>query len=98
AGKCRVEALAAVTFTRKAAGELQSRFQLALEQAARDATGKQANRLRQARDAAELCFIGTVHSFCARLLRERPVEAGVDPAFVELDDERDERLRERAWD
>ena len=30
-------------------------------------------------------FIGTIHSFCAQLLRQRPVEARVDPSFQELD-------------
>jgi ATP-dependent helicase/nuclease subunit A len=97
-GKCRIETLVAVTFTRKAAAELQNRFQLALEDAARHASGTPAERLHHARNHVELCFIGTVHSFCARLLRERPVEAGVDPSFEELDEERDARLREQAWE
>ena len=43
-GKCRIETLVAVTFTRKAAAELQNRFQLALEDAARRASGKPAER------------------------------------------------------
>lgn len=79
APKCAAENLAAVTFTRKAAGELRE-------------------RLRQKLPGAERCFIGTIHSFCARLLRERPVEAGVPPDFEELDEERDARLRRQAWD
>ncbi len=29
-----------------------------------------------------LAFVGTIHSFCAR-----PVEAGVDPRFAELDEQ-----------
>lgn len=29
-------------------------------------------------------FLGTIHSFCGRLLRERPFEAGLDPAFREV--------------
>ncbi|MDX9755178.1 MAG: UvrD-helicase domain-containing protein, partial [bacterium] len=33
-GKCTIDQLAAVTFTRKAAGELRSRFQIELEKAA----------------------------------------------------------------
>ena len=36
----------------------------------------------------ERFFAGTIHSFCARLLRERPVEAGVSPGFTELDEMR----------
>ena len=44
----------------------------------------------RARAASTSAFIGTIHAFCARLLRERPVEAGVDPGF-----RRDGRARER---
>src|SRR5262249_32479299 len=29
----------------------------------------------------EAARIGTIHAFCAELLRERPIEAGVDPQF-----------------
>jgi ATP-dependent helicase/nuclease subunit A len=45
----------------------------------------------------ERCFIGTIHSFCASLLRERPVEASVDPDFTELDDITDMLLHKQAW-
>ena len=97
-GLCQVDTLAAVTFTRKAAAELRARFQGQLEQAAQEATGNEAKLLQQAVAAAERCFIGTIHSFCARLLRERPIEAEVDLAFQELDKEADQQLRELAWD
>lgn len=92
-----VGSIAAVTFTRKAAAELRSRFQLALEKAARDADGDERRRLDSALANIERCFIGTIHSFCARLLRERPVEAGVDLAFQEMDEDDDELLRRHAW-
>ena len=54
--------------------------------------------MRRGLSQIEQCFIGTIHSFCARLLRERPVEAGVDLAFEELDQDADLRLRNEAWD
>ena len=97
-GNCLIETLAAVTFTRKAAAELRARFQVELEKAVRSAEGEARRRLRQALSGIDRCFIGTIHSFCGRLLRERPVEAGVDLSFQELDETADVRLREQAWD
>jgi ATP-dependent helicase/nuclease subunit A len=96
-GKSQVDKLAAVTFTRKAAAELRARFQVGLERAARDAAGFEKERLAEAVRHVERAFLGTIHSFCARLLRERPVEAGVDSDFTELDDALDHELRLQAW-
>ena len=96
-GLCEPGKLAAVTFTRKAAAELRARFAAQLEQAAGAATGERRARLADAIDRVEQCFIGTIHAFCGRLLRERPVEAGVDVGFEELDEAEEYRLRGEAW-
>ena len=98
AGKCTPATLAAVTFTRKAAAELRTRLQVAVEKAAREGKGKAAARLRDAAARGEQVVIGTIHSFCGRLLRERPVEAGVDLEFRSVESEEDAILRAQAWE
>ena len=96
--KCKVGTLAAVTFTRKATAELRDRFRMQLEREMKDADGERRDRLDDALNHVEQCFIGTIHSFCARLLRERPIEAKVDVAFEELDEDEEYRMRCTAWD
>jgi ATP-dependent helicase/nuclease subunit A len=96
-GAYQIQHMAAVTFTRKAASELRGRFHLALEQELTRSHGESAVRIRHALSNLERFFAGTIHSFCARLLRERPVESGVSPGFTELDEAADVDLRRRSW-
>ncbi len=99
-GRARINTFAAVTFTRKAAAELRGRFQTELERAvleARDSDKAIHDRLAEALHFLEQSFIGTIHSFCAKLLRERPVEIALDPDFSELEEIENSIFRENCW-
>src|ERR1039457_4395718 len=63
----------AITFTEKAAGNMHKK----LSQPFQDPPEPRA-RLERA-------WVSTVHGFCARLLRENAVFAGIDPEFSVLD-------------
>ena len=75
--------LVAVTFTEKAAGELKLRLRQELENGAAASPSCRRKSARPRRGPAQLeeAHVSTIHGFCADLLRERPVEAGVDPLF-----------------
>jgi ATP-dependent helicase/nuclease subunit A len=99
AGKCAIGQIAAVTFTRKAAAELRGRFQVELERAVADEkTGlAERERLAAALQNLEQGYIGTIHSFCAKLLRERPIEIGLDPEFSEMEELENDVFRDDCW-
>jgi ATP-dependent helicase/nuclease subunit A len=91
--------IVAVTFSEKAAGELKLRLREELERArARTLPGSEAGqRLDAAVHDFEEAHVTTIHGFCAELLRERPVEARVDPAFTVLADGQADKLFEEAF-
>jgi ATP-dependent helicase/nuclease subunit A len=94
-----VQQIVAVTFTHKAAGELKIRLREELDKARAGCSDAQERaHLEDALERLEEAAIGTIHGFCAQILRERPVEARIDPAFEELTEPEADRLRARAFD
>ena len=78
----------AITFTENAAAEVKARLAERLE---RPGLEEQQRRLERA-------HISTIHGFCARLLREYAIEAGVDPRFQVLDEIRATVLKQATLD
>ncbi|MDK2988974.1 MAG: hypothetical protein PWR16_503 [Methanoculleus sp.] len=79
----------ALTFTEKAAGEMRVRVRQAIAE-------KEGERWDAVRDEFLWAKVSTFHSFCASVLREFPLEAGVGPAFAVLDEREAFRVREEA--
>ncbi len=95
-----LDRIVAVTFTEKAAGEMKLRLREGIESCRQDPgiPAEQRQRLEAALEQLELARIQTIHGFCADLLRERPLEAGVDPLFEVAAETEADRLLDRAFD
>ena len=80
-----------ITYTRAAAAELRARIMdaLAAEAAARPGDV----RIRRQQSLCCRAPIGTIHSFCAGLLREHSQVLGISPAFSVLDEDRAETMK-----
>ncbi|WP_419949884.1 UvrD-helicase domain-containing protein [Candidatus Palauibacter sp.] len=75
---CRLDEIAAITFTEKAAYDLKRQLRKRIE------ASPQADELRWHIDRAS---VGTIHSFCGELLREHALRLGIDPTFEILDED-----------
>ena len=84
-GTVSVDELVVITFTEKAAAELSTRVRDSLERRAVTADGAECERLLTAARDLYRAHIETIHSFATSMLRERPVEAGIDPLFEVLE-------------
>jgi ATP-dependent exoDNAse (exonuclease V) beta subunit len=95
-----LDRIVSVTFTEKAAGEMKLRLRSGIEKARIDpaSTPEQRDRLDRALAHLEVARIGTIHSLCSDLLRERPVEARVDPLFEVSAEDEAERLFDQAFE
>jgi ATP-dependent helicase/nuclease subunit A len=81
--------IAAITFTRRAAGELSLRIREELLKGLTDpdVTDQRRDLLRGALAELDTAYVGTIHSFADRLLRMKPAESRLSPKYEVVDDE-----------
>ncbi len=101
-----------LTFTEKAAAEMRTRLEMKLralldpvteaDRRERKRWDERAGsgleeRARTALDGLDRAEISTIHSFCAHLLREFPIEAGLVPSFQVDEGPKFEERFDRDW-
>jgi ATP-dependent helicase/nuclease subunit A len=81
-----LERIAAITFTRRAAGELKLKIRERILRELPKTSEPRAALLRTALAGLDTAHVSTIHSFCDRLLRMRPVEAELSPSYEIAED------------
>jgi len=91
-----LDELLIVTFTEAAAAEMRQRLRKSLEE--KNATSPDESFWQEQLARFDLAHIGTLHSFCLKLIREHFYELGLDPQLAILDEGETRQLANETLD
>ena len=97
-GAAEIRQVVVITFTEKAAGELRARIRDNLHDEIEHAAEPHRSRFRAALRDLVSAHIETIHAFASSLLREFPLEAGINPGFQQLDEVASRVDFQEQWD
>ena len=86
-----VPQILALTFTDKAAAEMKERIRTEILR-------QEGPQWEKAAEDFMIAPVQTFHSFCAQVLREFPIEAGLEPGFAVLDEQQVSRIHSTAYE
>jgi len=86
-----VPQILALTFTDKAAAEMKERIRAEILK-------QEGPQWEKAAEDFMIAPVQTFHSFCAQVLREFPIEAGLEPGFAVLDEQQVSRIHSKAFE
>ena len=89
-GGIDISRICAITFTKAAAGEFYARFQQKLSES-------DSENAKKALKDIDLCFMGTIDSFCNMVLSEHPAAAGIPSNAVVVEKEEMDALYLREY-
>ena len=93
-----ISQISAITYTKAAANEFYERFQTKLGKLSSAETDSvRLDRLQKAIKDIDLCFMGTIDSFCARILSEHPNEAHLPMGASVVSDEEQSEIASRFY-
>lgn len=87
-----------ITFTDQAANELKERLRTVIYNKFQKASSTNRDFFWNAFESLEKSKVSTIHSFCSSILKEFPIESGVDPQFRILEEFQKKHFESQCWE